>query len=124
MVHLLVVDDEKNLLEGLCMVLEALDYTVHSALSGQEAVDILHELNDDLPDLILADITMYGMTGIQLKETVRTYPNYEHIPFLFISALPIEIVQAQIAGGENTAFLHKPFEIDELATIIVQILAP
>lgn len=120
---LLVVDDEKAILEAVCIILEhLLGYRVQPALTGQEALELLHELADDLPDLILTDITMPVMTGLQLMEAVRSSPSYAHIPFLFISAMPTEDIQELLEGHDNATFLRKPYQMNELSAVIEQIL--
>jgi len=65
---ILIVDDEKNYLLVLSAVLEDEGYEVLTALSGQEALEI-HKTSD--LDLILTDMKMPGMSGIELLENIK-----------------------------------------------------
>ncbi len=118
MSDLLVVDDEVNLLEALSIILSEEGYEVQTAASGELALEILESQEGYQPALIVTDVIMPGITGIQLMETVRSRPQYEQIPFLFISATSTDEMEAQMRKFKNAHFLRKPFQIDQLCTTI------
>ena len=78
---ILIVDDEKNYLLVLSAVLEDEGYEVLTALNGSEALEI--QKRSDL-DLILTDMKMPGMSGIELLENIKAFTgeDYEvaHVP--------------------------------------------
>jgi CheY-like chemotaxis protein len=118
MTNLLVVDDEVGLLEALVDILSDAGYQVEVATSGRAALHILQASEEHLPDLIISDIVMSGMTGLQLFEAVRGAPGLGHIPFLFTSAFVSSERKALIASLSNAALLFKPFEVEELIEAI------
>ena|SRR3990172_9540426 len=121
MTNLLVVDDEPSLLEALATILADAGYQVQAVTSGQAALQALEASKGGLPDLIIADIVMFEMTGLQLFEAVRGYPDLSGIPFLFTSAFVSPEREELIAGLSNAALLFKPFEVEELLSAIESI---
>lgn len=114
MTKLLVVDDEENLLEALTVILSDEGYQVEAVFSGKAALEALDTAGEHRPDLIVADVVMPEMTGLELCETVRNSPALGDIPFLFISAFVSSEVEAQIAEQSKAGVLRKPFEVEEL----------
>ncbi len=124
MTNLLVVDDEPGLLEALATILTDAGYHVEAVTSGQAALQVLQASEGHLPDLIIADIVMFEMTGLQLYEAVHSFPALSGIPFLFTSAFVSPEREELIAGLSNTALLGKPFEVEELLEAIEAICGP
>jgi DNA-binding response OmpR family regulator len=116
--NLLVVDDEPSLLEALTTILADAGYQVQAVTSGQAALQALKASKGSLPDLIIADIVMFEMTGLQLFEVVRGCPDLSHVPFLFTSAFVSPEREELIAGLNNATLLFKPFEVEELLNAI------
>jgi DNA-binding response OmpR family regulator len=115
---LLLVEDEVALLEALTEVLSDAGYRVIALGSGEAAVAALEDATDKLPDIILTDIRLPGMSGIDLLMKVRNHELWKNIPFICLSASIPPQMEDLIAGQTNVAFMRKPFEIDEfLATI-------
>jgi len=104
---LLVVDDEEEIRRLLNEYFTMLDYLVYTAGSGREALELLNEE----PDLILLDINMPGMDGIELCRQIRDSVN---VPILFLTAKIEEQdrVEGFMAGGDD--YILKPFSMDEL----------
>lgn len=109
--NILVVDDNKNNLFVLGSVLRGAGYRIAAALSGLEAIDLL---KDNRFDLILLDIRMPGIDGIETCRRLMADPATKDIPVLFISAVEDKdlIVSAFAAGGKD--YIGKPFEQREL----------
>jgi len=116
---ILVVDDEPLNIEIMEEVLEE-HYQLEFAGTGEECLD---KLNSIKPSLILLDVNMPGMSGIEacvrIKENVET----ADIPVVFVSALslPEERMNGYEAGGED--YVTKPFEEDELLAKVALTLA-
>jgi two-component system NtrC family response regulator/two-component system response regulator HydG len=115
---ILVVDDEKNTREALSKILSEDGYDVLSAADGYQALDIIGR---DLPDLILADLKMPGMNGIELLAHIRS-KNHD-TPFVLMTAYgTVETaVDALKQGAED--YLTKPVDFDALQAQIERILA-
>lgn len=65
---ILVVDDEHSLVQLCQIILEGAGYDVRTALNGSEALDLVTE---DMPDIILLDVMMPGMSGIEVCRRIR-----------------------------------------------------
>lgn len=108
MARILVVDDDEAILRGMQMILSGAGHDVQAADSGQAALDTLDACGPDLPDLVVVDVLMPGMTGIQMLERVRARSEWVAIPFLVISAADMSEVSTAPLGA--VTFLHKPFD--------------
>ena len=115
---ILVVDDEKNTREALSKILSEDGYDVIAAADGYQALDAVAR---DLPDLILADLKMPGMDGLELLSRIRL-KDYD-TPFVMMTAFgTVETaVEALKKGAED--YLTKPINIDELEIQIRRILS-
>uniref|UniRef100_UPI0040569FEB response regulator n=1 Tax=Agathobacter sp. TaxID=2021311 RepID=UPI0040569FEB len=104
---ILIVDDVIINLEILKSILEEEGYEPLDASSVQEAIDIM---NESMPQLILSDISMPEMDGLEFCRLVKSNPRTRDIPFVFITVLnsPEEKEQAFLAGAVD--FIPKPFE--------------
>jgi two-component system sensor histidine kinase/response regulator len=112
---ILVVDDNplmRNVLRGL---LVANGYTVVEATHGEEAAALVKKQPFDL---IICDIIMPKMGGFELHQLVRSDPEANHIPFVFLSALDHqdEIRHGKELGADD--YLCKPFEPRDLLAVI------
>ncbi len=115
---ILIVDDEKNYPMVLSAVLEDAGYKTLTAASGVEALDIL---NSCLVDLVLTDVTMPGMSGIDLLENIKKIkPN---LPVIIMTAFgSVEKAVDAMHKGAYT-FIPKPFENDALTAHISKALS-
>ncbi|MBB6461111.1 response regulator [Flammeovirga kamogawensis] len=108
---ILVIDDEKNLLDSIVDLLEINDFTVLAADSGKKALEII---DNKLPDIILCDIMMPTMNGYLFLKELRKNPLAVGIPFIFLSA---KSDKKDIRKGMNLSaddYLTKPFTQAEL----------
>lgn len=115
--HILIVDDDPGIRTVVRLLLEARGYTVEEAASGYEAIDMLsRELK---PDLIILDIMMPGMSGVEACTSLRELTN---APVLFLTAKTQEQdkLRAYANGGDD--FLGKPFSQAELLAKIQSLL--
>ena len=110
---ILIVDDEKSILDLLSMVFKKEGYVIYTALSSQKALEILDE--HDI-DLVITDIRMPGMSGLDLLFHIKE--NYPDIPVIMITAYGStrEAVRALKAGALD--YITKPFDIDELKIVV------
>lgn len=116
--RILVVEDEPELLDILCERLSR-SFEVERATNGKEALEVLKQCN---VDLILSDVMMPVMNGVELCKSVKSDLDLCHIPVIFLTAK--NDINSKItglkAGGE--AYIEKPFSYDYLKSQIVSML--
>ena len=114
---ILVVDDDKNIRRTVSMALESLDYFVHTAFDGKDA---MVQLTGDQYDLIITDLKMPGMNGMELLE--QAIAKYPEIKIVLISAHGTvdNAVDAMKLGAVD--FLQKPFTPKELRNLVHSVL--
>ena len=114
---ILVVDDDKNIRRTVSMALESLDYFVHTAFDGKDA---MVQLTGDKYDLIITDLKMPGMNGMELlAQAIATYPDIK-IVLISAHATVDNAVEAMKLGAVD--FLQKPFTPKELRNIVHRVL--
>jgi DNA-binding response OmpR family regulator len=108
--HILIVDDNEELRYFLKQTLEKY-YYVYEAEDGNEAIEIATE---KVPDIIISDVMMPGMNGIELCKLVKERFETSHIPFIILSAK--DALATKIEGMESGAdyYFAKPLSIDLL----------
>ena len=111
MARILVVDDEEPILELLRFNLEKDGYQVSGAKDGQEA---LERVEREQPDLIVLDVMLPGMDGLEVCRILRLNPRFQQIPIIMLTAKGEEI--DTILGLELGAddYMTKPFSPREL----------
>ncbi|MFX1515625.1 MAG: response regulator [Promethearchaeota archaeon] len=111
---ILVVDDEEDTLEMLSTILEHENYIAWNATNGKEALELVKRD----PDLILLDIRMPGLSGLEVCRRIKQDDKLKHIPIIIFSAkvLNHDIKLGLEAGAEE--YLTKPFSTKELVKLI------
>ena len=107
---ILLVEDNKEILDFVSRELQC-EYAVRKALNGKEALEVLRDEN---VQLIISDIMMPVMDGLELCKVLRTDIEYNHIPIIFLTAK--NTLHAKIEGLEvgADAYIEKPFAIEYL----------
>lgn len=108
---ILIVDDEKDLLELLSINLSAAGYIIRTAQSGAEALSALRR---DTHDLILLDIMLDDISGIKLAARIKNTPETAQIPIIMLTAKDTEtdVIVGLSVGADD--YVTKPFSIKEL----------
>lgn len=107
----LVVDDERDILELVTRRLEQAGYEVHTADRGERALELVKRIK---PDIIVLDVRMPGMNGYEVTRQIRADAETEGIPVLLLSAsVRKDEVSEGFAAGAND-YLVKPFRPEEL----------
>ena len=114
---ILLVDDEKDLLEMVCMALETYKWKV-TCLEEPEMVLAL--LKTQPPDLILMDIYLKTMDGRELCKRIKTTEGFEKLPIILYSAGNISPVSIKESLADD--FVAKPFDLKRLAQKILALL--
>jgi len=107
----LVVDDEEPILELLRFNLEKEGYGVFLAKDGQEALDCVEK---EQPDLVVLDLMLPGMDGLEVCRRIRLIPKYQQLPIIMLTAKG-EVID-KVLGLELGAddYMTKPFSPREL----------
>lgn len=109
----LVVDDDKDILEALQIILEREKFTVTTVFKGEETY---RKVNEFKPNLILLDVLMSGNDGRTICKKIKSDTKTKHIPIILMSAHPSAARDYAQFGGNN--FIAKPFEIEDLIKMI------
>ncbi|MCC6622316.1 MAG: response regulator [Deltaproteobacteria bacterium] len=116
---LLVVEDNHDMIRFLVALL-AYDFNVVTAQNGRDGLRLANERR---PDLIISDIMMPEMDGIEMVRELRASPTTRHVPFIFLTARGE--VGDRLAGRQGGAdiYLTKPFRSEELLAAVDSLLA-
>lgn len=125
---ILIVDDDRDLVHSIQIVLESKQYTVRTAYNGKEA---FKKVEEKLPDLIILDVMMATDTdGFDLAYKLRNQERYQEVPILMLTAFPQKMAETgpekfqHILGEEwpVTQFMEKPVDPDVLLQAVAALL--
>ncbi len=113
---ILVVEDERNLLDTIALRLRREGYTVATAETAEHALSLFRR---ERPNLIILDVMLPGKSGLEFAQTVRAESS---VPILFLSArvTPEDRLKGFAVGGDD--YLTKPFNLSELSARVRAIL--
>ena len=116
---ILIVDDEKDLLEMLSMNLSTAGYVVRTAASGAEAMSVIRT---DRPDLILLDVMLGDISGVKLAGKLKNTPETAGIPIIMLTARDSEtdVIVGLSMGADD--YVTKPFSTAVLVARIEAVL--
>jgi CheY-like chemotaxis protein len=112
MKNILVIDDDKAICTMITDTLEDEGYTVSTASDGQMGLALLEQSETDL---IICDVLMSVMDGIDFCQAIEATPAYRAIPLILISGRDESQVKDYC---HYTAFLKKPFPLDRLVQLV------
>lgn len=117
MATILIADDESPIVALLRDLLEEEGHTVLAAHNGREALALARV---EHPDLVLSDVMMPLMDGVQLARLLREEAITREVVVILMSAAP----PPALAAVGAAAFLAKPFDLDEVNRLIARHVAP
>ncbi|MFZ7116266.1 MAG: response regulator [Bacteroidota bacterium] len=117
-IKILVVDDEPDIVEILKYNLEKEKFTVFKAYSGEECITSAIANN---PDMIILDIRMPGMTGIEACRSLRENEKFAETPILFLTADSDEYTTMNAFDAGGSHFITKPIKPSILVSIIKEL---
>lgn len=109
--EIMIIDDSREALQLLTRMLYANGFDIRPVEDGQGAINAARK---HAPDLILLDISMSGMNGYEVCDSLKTDPDTEHIPIIFVSAL--DDFRNKVKAFELGAidYIVKPFNFPEV----------
>jgi len=116
---ILTVDDSATVRQMAGLVLRGAGYEVIEAIDG---VDALSKMTGQELNLILTDLNMPNMDGLELTRRVRTLPNYKFVPVVLLTteSQPEKKQEGKAAGA--TAWIVKPFNPDQLLAVVKKVI--
>jgi len=116
--QILLVEDDEELLTFMVDKLSKI-YHVHSGRNGKEAIQVLEK---EIINMVISDIMMPEMDGLELCEKMKNDVNYSHIPVILLTAKTT--IQNKIEGLDSgaDAYIEKPFSLDFLYAQISNLL--
>ncbi len=115
----LIADDEPAILDFLSRVLSRYGYEVHRAKNGSQALSMVRELK---PKLVVLDILMPGLDGVDVCKTMRSDVELADIPVVFVSSLALERLHEVADEAGATDYLPKPVALNELLNVVGEYL--
>lgn len=125
---IIIIDDDRDLVESIRIVLESRKYGVRVAYNGKDG---FQKIQEKAPDLILLDVMMATDTeGFSLAYKLRNNPAYKEIPIIMVTGFTKKMAETgpekfQHIMGESwpvTQFLEKPIDPEQLLSVIEDIL--
>lgn len=114
---ILLVEDEKSIQTLVTYHLEKINYKVIVKESAEEAIEYLNK-TESIPDIIITDVLLPGMNGINFCRLVKTNPKTSEVPVIILSSVDFDFYRQ---GAENSGadyFLTKPFRIKDFINVI------
>lgn len=101
----LIIDDEDELLGFLCEILQD-SYVIHQARNAEEGINIL---NNELIELVISDIMMPGLSGLELCQVLKSNVSFCHIPVILLTARKSDNDKLEGLEFGADAYMSKPF---------------
>ena len=111
----LIIDDNRLIANSLMQMLDMLGYEAQAAYGSLVGIQTLGQM---VPDLILLDLHMQGVNGVEVCRYIRRDPRLAKVPVLAISSDNQEMMIASVREAGANAFLAKPIEFDALEKVV------
>ena len=119
--RILLAEDHESNVMAIEDFLKASGYEVFSVQNGREVLSKIEEAD---PDLILMDIQMPDMDGLEATVLLRADPRYVSIPIIALTALAMTGDRERCLEAGMNAYLSKPFRLTDLLQVIDKFLQP
>ncbi len=115
-----LVDDSATILLSVSSILMKSGYAVEQARSGEEALRVFQ--SGKKMDLLITDLNMPGMNGIELIQKVRLLPGYKFMPILFLTTESQQSKRAEAKAAGASGWLVKPVTAEDLVATLKMVL--
>ena len=116
---ILVVEDNPDAREMVSVVLTAAGFVVKTAEDGQQALDVVE---DWVPDLIITDIQMPNLDGIEMIKRMRHLFRCKTVPIVVMSAFSSAATEEALAAGANQS-AAKPMQVEAFINLVKRLLS-
>lgn len=114
----LTVDDSKTMREMVAFTLQGAGYDVIEAEDGQHALSVL---NGAAVDVIVTDLNMPNMNGIELIKSLRANPTYKYTPILMLTTEADDSKKTEGKSAGATGWIVKPFNPEKLVKVVEKV---
>ena len=119
MKKILVVDDSQAIREVIGFALKKAGYEVESAEDGAQALDAI---NASTPDMIISDVNMPKVSGLEMLKTIKSNEKFKYIPILMLTTESSSAMKQQGKQLGAKAWLVKPFQPDTLLSAVSKLI--
>jgi len=116
---ILIVEDNPQNMKLILMTLRRYGYNLLEATDGEEALKIV---KGEKPDLIITDLQLPKIGGLEITRRLRQMPAFSHIPIIAVTAHAMKGDKEKIMEAGCNAYLPKPFNTRELPRVIAEML--
>ena len=116
---ILIVEDNPKNMGVILMTLRGRGYTLLEAVDGEEALKVADR---EKPDLILMDIQLPKIDGLEVTRRLRQIAAFSHVPIIALTAYAMRGDKERITGAGCDAYLAKPLSIHELRSAVAEML--
>jgi DNA-binding response OmpR family regulator len=109
------VDDDREMIQAVTLMMQLLDFEVRPFIAAREAAKALEE---NCPDLLILDINMPEVNGIDLLEFIRLRECFNHLPVVMLSSEHTDAKVNEALEKGADAYMMKPVTLDELEDAI------
>ncbi len=120
MAKILVVDDSLSMQKMVSLTLKTAGHEVVEASDGQQALAIAQK---EAVDLVLSDVNMPNMNGIELCEKIRKLPSHKFTPILMLTTESAGDIKMKGKAAGATGWLVKPFNPSQLLATVQKVLS-
>ena len=118
--RVLIVEDESLVGEMIQGILESMNYSVAGrAIDGKQAIEMTRALH---PDIILMDMQLPKISGLDATKQIREHPEFTEIPILALTAYAMKGDEEKYIEAGCTAYMSKPVNTRELPVKVAELL--
>ncbi len=115
MATILTVDDSPSIRQ---MIKVALEPAGHSVIEAGDGAQGLTRAQSSRPDLVITDLNMPVMNGMELIRALRKLPSLTGLPIVFLTTESNDAVKQEAKGAGATGWITKPFKPDQLLAVV------
>ena len=120
MKYVLIAEDDPDLAEVLAEAIgERTCLATHVVANGALVPDAIAASR---PDLLILDVSLPGLSGLDVFDLVRNDPRYVGVPILFLTSSPEKAAESALASSGEQRVIAKPFDLGELITVVDQMV--
>jgi two-component system chemotaxis response regulator CheY len=120
MKRVLTVDDASTMRKMISLTLKTAGYEVVEATDGPEALDLISKLD---VDLMIFDVNMPKMNGIELVRRVRSNSRYSRTPIIMLTTETEQRMRTEAKTAGATGWINKPFKQDHLVGAVSKVFS-